>query len=240
MKHRLLLTLSACALMFCLLLTACGQQNTNGAATKDSATADSAETVSAAAPANTPTAEPAKEVDSSSSSASSSAASPAQNDPSPVVGNSDDIIVHEEDTPAQEEQQEEPKQEEQRSSSSAPASQSSSKASPASQGNPAYADDEKPIFTITLTNKSTKKSYSASCNYTTDKEEVATAAFFLPGGEYDIAVYNYTESKDKGDPVAQATYKNNIADTKRRSVHVNYTPKDKKIEVTVSASSRTQ
>lgn len=239
MKHRLLLTLSACALMFCLLLTACGQQNTNGAATKDSATADSAETVSAAAPANTPTAEPAKEADSSSSSASSSAASPAQNTPD-VVGNSDDIIVHEEDTPAQEEQQEEPKQEEQRSSSSAPAPQSSSKASPASQGNPAYADDEKPIFTITLTNKSTKKSYSASCNYTTDKEEVATAAFFLPGGEYDIAVYNYTESKDKGDPVAQATYKNNIADTKRRSVHVNYTPKDKKIEVTVSASSRTQ
>lgn len=239
MKHRLLLTLSACALMFCLLLTACGQQNTNGAATKDSATADSAETVRAAAPANTPTAEPAKEADSSSSSASSSAASPAQNTPD-VVGNSDDIIVHEEDTPAQEEQQEEPKQEEQRSSSSAPAPQSSSKASPASQGNPAYADDEKPIFTITLTNKSTKKSYSASCNYTTDKEEVATAAFFLPGGEYDIAVYNYTESKDKGDPVAQATYKNNIADTKRRSVHVNYTPKDKKIEVTVSASSRNQ
>lgn len=239
MKHRLLLTLSACALMFCLLLTACGQQNTNGAATKDSATADSAETVSAAAPANTPTAEPAKEADSSSSSASSSAASPAQNTPD-VVGNSDDVIVHEEDTPAQEEQQEELEQEEQRSSSSAPAPQSSSKASPASQGNPAYADDEKPIFTITLTNKSTKKSYSASCNYTTDKKEVATAAFFLPGGEYDIAVYNYTESKDKGDPVAQATYKNNIADTKRRSVHVNYTPKDKKIEVTVSASSRTQ
>ena len=233
MKHRLLLTLSACALMFCLLLSACGQQNTNGAATKDSATADSAETVSAAAPANTPTAEPAKGADSSSSSASSSAASPAQNNPSPVVGNSDDVIVHEEDTPAQEEQQEE-----QRSSSSAP--QSSSKASPASQGNPAYADDEKPIFTITLTNKSTKKSYSASCNYTTDKEEVATAAFFLPGGEYDIAVYNYTESKDKGDPVAQATYKNNIADTNRRSVHVNYTPKDKKIEVAVSASSRNQ
>lgn len=235
MKHRLLLTLSACALMFCLLLSACGQQNTNGAATKDSATADSAETVSAAAPVNTPTAEPAKEGYSSSSSASSSAASPAQNNPSPVVGNSDDIIVHEEDTPAQEEQQEE-----QRSSSSAPAPQSSSKASPASQGNPAYADDEKPIFTITLTNKSTKKSYSASCNYTTDKEEVATAAFFLPGGEYDIAVYNYTESKDKGDPVAQATYKNNIADTKRRSVHVNYTPKDKKIEVSVSTSSRNQ
>lgn len=239
MKHRLLLTLSACTLMFCLLLTACGQQNTNGAATKDSATADSAETVSAAAPANTPTAEPAKEADSASSSASSSAASPAQNTPN-VVGNSDDIIVHEEDTPAQEEQQEEPEQEEQRSSSSAPAPQSSSKASPASQGNPAYADSDKPVFTITLTNKSTKKSYSASCNYTTDKEEVATAAFFLPGGEYDIAVYNYTESKDKGDPVAQATYKNNIADTKRRSVHVNYTPKDKKIEVTVSASSRTQ
>lgn len=239
MKHRLLLTLSACALMFCLLLTACGQQNTNGAATKDSATADSAETVSAAAPANTPTAEPAKEADSSSSSASSSAASPAQNTPD-VVGNSDDIIVHEEDTPAQEEQQEELEQEEQRSSSSAPAPQSSSKASPASQGNPAYADDEKPIFTITLTNKSTKKSYSASCNYTTDKEEVATAAFFLPGGEYDIAVYNYTESKDKGDPVAQATYKNNIADTKRRSIHVNYTPKDSKIEVAVSASSRNQ
>lgn len=239
MKHRLLLTLSACALMFCLLLSACGQQNTNGAATKDSATADSAETVSAAAPANTPTAEPAKEADSASSSASSSAASPAQNTPD-VVGNSDDVIVHEEDTPAQEEQQEELEQDEQRSSSSAPAPQSSSKASPASQGNPAYADDEKPIFTITLTNKSTKKSYSASCNYTTDKEEVATAAFFLPGGEYDIAVYNYTESKDKGDPVAQATYKNNIAETNRRSVHVNYTPKDKKIEVTVSASSRTQ
>lgn len=237
MKHRLLLTLSACALMFCLLLTACGQQNTNGAATKDSATADSAETVSAAAPANTPTAEPAKEADSSSSSASSSAASPAQNTPD-VVGNSDDVIVREEDTPVQEEQQEEPEQEEQRSSSSAP--QSSSKASPASQGNPAYADSDKPVFTITLTNKSTKQSYSASCNYTTDKEEVATAAFFLPGGEYDVAVYHYTEGKDKGDPVAQATYKNNIADTKRRSIHVNYTPKDSKIEVAVSASSRNQ
>ena len=44
---------------------------------------------------------------------------------------------------------------------------------------------------------------------------------------------------DKDNPLAESTY-NNAKATKRKSVRVYYTPKDKRIEVKESASSRTQ
>ena len=231
MKLKLLFTLTALVLALCFTLAACGEQQT-GSATADSATADSAETVAdAALPQSAPDSASSKE---EVSSASSSAADAA---PAPVVNNAEaPDISYEEDTPVQEE-----KQEEQHASSSAASSKASSGASSkASSGNPAYDEGEQPVFTISLTNKSTKKTYSASCSYKTDKEDVASAAFFLPGGEYDIAVYEYTESKDKGDPLAKSTYQNSIAENKRKSIVVSYTPKDNNIEVEVSTSSRNQ
>ena len=122
--------------------------------------------------------------------------------------------------------------------SSAPASSAASKPSSSSSGsvkpapNPAYDKDEKPKFTITVTDKKTKKSYSAACTYTDDKEKEAYSAFFLYGGEYEIAVYNYSEDADRGDPLATATYKNDINAKKRRNVRVTYIPGEKKINVT--------
>ena len=105
--------------------------------------------------------------------------------------------------------------------------------------NPAYDDDHRPQFTIVMTDKSNKKEYSAACSYTSDKKDEAYASFFLPAGNYDIAVYEYADKIDKDNPLAESSY-NNAKATKRKSVRVYYTPKDKRIEVKESASSRTQ
>ena len=243
MKLKLLLTFTALVLALCFTLAACGEQQTGGA-TADSATADSATPDSAAAiaeataPQSAATSAPAKEEVSSASS--SAASSKSGGSPAPVVNNDAQDISYDGEIPAQEEKQEE----EQHSSNSAPAPQTSSKASSQasskSSGNPAYSEDEKPVYTISLTNKNTKKTYTASCSYTDDKEEVAYAAFFLPGGEYEAVVYHYSESKDKGEPLAKTTFKNSIAEDKRKTFHVKYLPKENKIEVEVSVSSRNQ
>lgn len=240
MKLKFLLTITALMLTLCFTLAACGEQQTGGA-TADTATADSAETINTAPTAvNTPSA--SAEEDSSGSS-SAAVSSEAEASPAPaqeaIIGNNEDIL-YEDDTPAQDEKQEEEHEEQHSSSSAVSSSASSNASSKVSSGNPAYKEDEKPVYTISMTNKKTKKTYSAACSYKTDKEDIASAAFFLPGGEYDVAVYEYTESKDKGDPLAEATYKNSIGEDKRKSVHVNYTPKDNKIEVVASTSSRNQ
>ena len=105
--------------------------------------------------------------------------------------------------------------------------------------NPAYDDDHRPQFTIVMTDKSNKKEYSAACSYASDKKDEAYASFFLPAGNYDIAVYEYADELDKEHPLAESAY-NNAKATKRKSIRVYYTPKDKRIEVKESASSRTQ
>ena len=222
MKLKFLLTITALILALCFTLAACGKQQSGGA-TADTATADSPKTVGDAPAVESAVSAIPQEEGSSASSAA---------DPAPVTNNAD---APKEDTP-EAERHDDP-QEEQSPASSAASSQTSSRSS---SDNPAYQDDNKPVFTIAMTNKKTKKTYSASCSYTTDKEDVAYAAFFLPGGEYDVAVYEYTESKDRGDPLAESTYKNPVAEDKRKSIRVIYTPNDKKIEVTESTSSRTQ
>lgn len=222
MKLKLLLTFTALVLALCFTLTACGKQQTG------EATADSAETIAdAAVPQSASNSASSEEGLSSAASSAEAASAPAEkNADTPEVS-------HGEETPAQEEGQQ--------SSSSAASSQASSSASSkASSGNPAYQDDEKPSFTISMTNKTTNKTYTASCSYLTDKEEVASAAFFLPGGEYDVAVYRYTESKDKGEPLAKTTFKNSVAEGKHRSFRVNYMPKENRLEVAESTSSRNQ
>lgn len=230
MKLKLLLIVTVLAL--CLTLAACGEQQTGGA-TSDTATADSADAVDNTAPANTSSSASPKEDPFGKPSPASSA---VDSSPAPEANDDDNKnISHEADPPAQEEQPEV-----QQSSGSAASSKASSKASSAPSGNPAYDEDEKPTFTISMTDRKTKKTYSAACSYITDKEDIASVAFFLPGGEYDVAVYEYTEEKDKGEPLAEATYKNSIGEDKRKSVHVNYTPKDNKIEVVASTSSRNQ
>ncbi|MBQ3284814.1 MAG: hypothetical protein IJH40_04145 [Ruminococcus sp.] len=238
MKLKFLLAITALILALCFTLAACGKQQSGGA-TADTATADTAETVDNAPAPSTASSSASSEEETTASAASSEAEASPSPAPAANIGNNEDIL-YEDDTPAQEEQREEDHEQQSSASSSKASSAASSSASSASSGNPAYQDDNKPVFTIAMTNKKTKKTYSASCSYATDKEDIAYASFFLPGGEYDVAVYEYTESRDKGDPLAEATYKNPIAEDKRKSIRVNYTPKDKKIEVTASTSSRTQ
>lgn len=107
--------------------------------------------------------------------------------------------------------------------------------------NPAYQDDDRPVYTISVTDTSdSKKTFSASCSYAAEDEEYAFVSFFLPGGEYKAAVYEYSESKDKGDPIATGTFKNDIPAEKRVSIRVKYTPSTGKLEVLEVKSNRNQ
>lgn len=232
MKKRLIPIILILALLMGLSLTACGNKD-NGAApdsasADQSATADSREAPSAAAQAassaNKDDADDKSDAPASSKASGADAAAPQQEN----AQNNDDNAVEEENAPAPEKQeQSSPK----KSSGNTPASSVSP--------NPAYDDDHRPQFTIVLTDKSSKKEYSAACSYTTDKENEAYASFFLPAGNYDIAVYEYADKIDKDHPLAESAYHNDNA-TKRKSIRVYYTPKDNKIEVKESASSRTQ
>ena len=232
MKKRLIPIILILALLTGLCLTACGNKD-NGAApdsasADQSATADSREASSAAAQAassaNKDDAGEKSDAPASSKASGADAAAPQQEN----AQNNDDNAVEEENAPAPEKQeQSSPK----KSSGNTPASSVSP--------NPAYDDDHRPQFTIVMTDKSSKKEYSAACSYTTDKENEAYASFFLPAGNYDIAVYEYADKIDKDHPLAESAYHNDNA-TKRKSIRVYYTPKDNKIEVKESASSRTQ
>ena len=235
MKKRLLPIILILALLTGLSLTACGEKD-NGA-TPDSASADqvatddsrTASSVAAATPsASSADADEGSDEDSSASDGgskasggSSAAAAPQQEN---VQNNNDDG--------SGEEQAADPVPEKKAQGGTA-------KQSSGSAPNPAYDDDHRPQFTIVMTDKSSKKEYSAACSYTTDKKDEAYASFFLPAGNYDIVVYEYTDKLDKDHPLAKSSY-NNAKATKRKSIRVYYTPKDDRIEVKESASSRTQ
>ncbi len=231
MKKRLIPIILILVLLMGLSLTACGNKDNgatpDSASADQSATADSRVTSSAVARA----ASSANKDDSADgkgdSPASSRSADTAQAAPRQE---------HVQNNNAGEEDREPaPEQQEQSASKKNPGNTPASSASP----NPAYDDDHRPQFTIVMTDKSSKKEYSAACSYTTDKENEAYASFFLPAGNYDIAVYEYADKIDKDHPLAESAY-NNAGATKRKSVRVYYTPKDNRIEVKESASSRTQ
>ena len=235
MKKRLLPIILIFALLMGLSLTACG--NKDNGATPDSASADQSATddsrevsSSAAASAGASANEDDDKGDSSASSEASkasggsSAAAPQQGS-----GQSND------DSDSGDGQSADDPAPEKKSGSLKSGSGSTSSVSP----NPAYDDDHRPQFTIVMTDKSNKKEYSAACSYTSDKKDEAYASFFLPAGNYDIAVFEYADKIDKDNPLAESSY-NNAKATKRKSVRVYYTPKDKRIEVKESASSRTQ
>lgn len=221
------------ALLMGLCLTACGDKDSgatpDSASADQSATADSRVTSSAAAPAasSADKAGADDKDDSPAASRSADAAAPQQEN----VQNNENNTGEEEqsaDDPTPEKQE---KSTPKKSSDNTPASSVSP--------NPAYDDDHRPQFTIVMTDKSSKKEFSAACSYTTDKQKEAYASFFLPPGNYDIAVYEYADKLDKDHPLAQSAY-NNANATKRKSIRVYYTPKDNRIEVKESASSRTQ
>lgn len=237
MKKRLIPIILILALLMGLALTACGDKD-NGSS-PDSATVDQSATddsravssaaSSAVAPANADddkSDSPASSEASKTFGASSSAAAVPQQEN--VQNNADN--GSEEEQPA-----DAPAPEKKNADSLKSDSDSTSSVSP----NPAYDDDHRPQFTIVMTDKSSKKEYSAACSYTTDKENEAYASFFLPAGNYDIAVYEYADKIDKDNPLAESSF-NNAKATKRKSIRVYYTPKDKRIEVKESASSRTQ
>ncbi|WP_316637530.1 hypothetical protein [uncultured Ruminococcus sp.] len=236
MKKRFLPIILIFALLMGLSLTACGEKD-NGA-TPDSASADQSATddsrevsSSAAASAGASANEdddkgdsPASSEASKASGGSSAAAAPQQGS-GQSNDNSDSGDGQSADDPAPEK----------KSGSLKSGSGSTSSVS----ANPAYDDDHRPQFTIVMTDKSNKKEYSAACSYASDKKDEAYASFFLPAGNYDIAVYEYADELDKEHPLAESAY-NNAKATKRKSIRVYYTPKDKRIEVKESASSRTQ
>ena len=240
MKKALIPIILILALLMGLALTACGDKESDAtpdsASADQSATGDSRGTSSAVGGASSPSSASSEDTDedsdensnedSKASGGSSAAAAPQQE---AVQNDADDSGEAQEDTPAQE-----------KKTQSGSAKQSSDSGSTSSVSpNPAYDDDHRPQFTIVLTDKSSKKEYSAACSYTSDKKDEAYASFFLPAGNYDIAVYEYADKIDKDNPLAESAY-NNTKATKRKSIRVYYIPKDKKIEVKESASSRTQ
>lgn len=231
MKKRLIPIILIVALLLSVFLTACG--NKNNGATPDSAsadqraTADSRETSSAAsADKKDEGADDKSDSPAASKNVDAAPAAPVQENVQNNADNGGEEQAAE--TPAPEKQEQStPK----KSTGNTPASSVSP--------NPAYDDDHRPQFTIVMTDKSSKKEYSAACSYTTDKKEEAYASFFLPAGNYDIAVYEYADKIDKEHPLAESAY-NNAKATKRKSIRIYYTPKDNRIEVKESASSRTQ
>ncbi|MBQ9680194.1 MAG: hypothetical protein IJV48_05890 [Ruminococcus sp.] len=221
MKQRLLIILTALVLAVCFVLTACGEDQTEGA-TPDNAESVVVRTVTATPIPTTAEASADKASSVASSSASSSAVSfSAEENNTPQE---EQIVTSQ---PEEEQQEQTPKT-------------SSSASSKASSGNPAYRDGKKPNFTITMLNTDTKKSYSASCNYSADKENVAIASFFLPGGNYEITVSPYEDGEALSGAVATGMYKNSIGETERKSVRVNYNAVTGTIEIEEVKSNRNQ
>ena len=234
MRKRVLLLLLTMVLALSFTLAACGDK-TQGAS-PDSATSDSATKDSSAVSSN-----------SASSSVTSQADDQDNATPAPAADNNggnsgnnsgNNNAQDEKSTPA-------PANNNNNNNDNASSQQSSSKASSqasskASSGNPAYKEGEEPSYTIAMTNKSTKKTYSVGCSFSKEDDKLVTTTIYLPGGEYDIAVYAYTEEKDKGDPKATGTYKNDIKETERKSVRVTYNTETGKITVEEMKSDRTQ
>lgn len=237
MKKVLIPIILILALLMGLSLTACGEKDDG--ATPDSASADQVATddsrggssASSAASAVALANEDDDKDDTSVSSEASKAAGGSSAAAAPEQGN----VQNNNDNGSEDGQSADDPAPQKNAGSLKSGSDSTSSVSP----NPAYDDDHRPQFTIVMTDKSSKKEYSAACSYTTDKKDEAYASFFLPAGNYDIAVYEYADKLDKDHPLAESSY-NNAKATKRKSIRVYYTPKDDRIEVKESASSRTQ
>lgn len=237
MKKVLIPLLLILALLMGLSLTACGEKDDG--ATPDSASADQSATVdsrgaSSASSAKAPANGEEEKNDSSASSESSKGSGGA-----PGAAPQQDIVQNDADDNGGEEQSADDPASEKKTQSGSTKQSSDSDSTSSVSPNPAYDDDHRPQFTIVMTDKSSKKEYSAACSYTTDKKDEAYASFFLPAGNYDIAVYEYADKLDKDHPLAESSF-NNAKATKRKSIRVFYTPKDDRIEVKESASSRTQ
>ena len=238
MKKVLIPIILILALLMSLSLSACGQKD-NGA-TSDSASADQSATADSRGASSASSAKaPANGDEEKSDSSASSEASKGSGGSPGAAANQQDIVVNDADENGGEEQKADDPAPEKKVEGGSTKQSSDSGSTSSVSPNPAYDDDHRPQFTIVMTDKSSKKEYSAACSYTTDKKDEAYASFFLPAGNYDIAVYEYADKIDKDNPLAESTY-NNAKATKRKSVRVYYTPKDERIEVKESASSRTQ
>ena len=237
MKKVLIPIILILALLMSLSLSACGQKD-NGA-TSDSASADQSAAADSRGAATVSSAEAPENGDEEKSDSSASSEASKGSGGSPGAAPQQDIVVNDADENGGEEQKADDPAPEKKAEGGSTKQSSDSGSTSSVSPNPAYDDDHRPQFTIVLTDKSSKKEYSAACSYTTDKKDEAYASFFLPAGNYDIAVYEYADKIDKDNPLAESSY-NNAKATKRKSVRVYYTPKDKRIEVKESASSRTQ
>ena len=246
MKKRLLPLILIFALLMSFALTACGD-NGDGAS-PDSATADESATGDSRAASSAPAV--ASSSDASSNGDADASSEGSADDPSPDNASSEADAApaprqnvedqqNDPDDGDSGEQADDPAPAKNDQSSSKKASDSS-KSSSSVKPNPAYDDDHRPNFKIVMTDKKSKKAYSAACSYTKDDKDLAYASFFLPGGEYDIAVYEYADEIDKENPLATSSYKNDISEKKKKSIRVYYASDDKKIEVKESTSSRNQ
>ena len=237
MKKYLIPIILILALLMSLSLSACGQKD-NGA-TSDSASADQSAAADSRGAATASSAEAPANGDEEKSDSSASSEASKGSGGSPGEAPQQDIVVNDADENGGEEQKADDPAPEKKAEGGSTKQSSDSGSTSSVSPNPAYDDDHRPQFTIVMIDKSSKKEYSAACSYTTDKKDEAYASFFLPAGNYDIAVYEYADKVDKDNPLAESSY-NNAKATKRKSVRVYYTPKDKRIEVKESASSRTQ
>ncbi|WP_407384561.1 hypothetical protein [Ruminococcus sp.] len=238
MKKKVWIMILALALALCPALSAC--DNNTGATPDESASSETAGASSAAL--------------------SAAAGASSKSAPSTTQGNAGDQKEQQaqkeqnaqqenaqNDQNAQQEQNDQQEQNEQKQEEK-PASQkddtqqepqASSDAS-SSVAVPIYSDDQKPSFTIAVVNKKTQKAYSASCGYMQENKDAAGANFFLPGGEYHIAIYPYDNGKALGAPLLTKEHKLDYAKDENKTIRVIYTPKSKKIEVEEVKSDRNQ
>lgn len=243
MKKRVLPLILTVALLMSFALTACGENN--GASPDSSATADESATGDSRTATSAISASSSDDPSSDASSAEDPASSPEDSSggSSQEVSSSAAAAPQQEDAAGNDTAENEesdqkvdpaPAENEKSSTSKQASSQSASSVA----HNPAYGEDDRPNFKIVLTRKSDKKEYSAACNYAKADEDLAYVSFFLPGGEYDIAVYEYADQIDKDHPLATSTYNNKIDEKKKKSIRVNYTADNKKIEVKENTSSQ--
>ena len=239
MKKKAIILILTLALVLCPIFAACGK-NTEGATPDETSASQKGQSM------------PASYVPyaaSSAAAASAAAAADAENkdDQQDERGQNDQQSQNaQQDQNDKEEQNDQQEQKDNQDENPTPQKdkdnqdKSSSGGSSSGVAEPIYSEDDKPSFTIAVTNKDTNKAYSASCGYMTDEKKAGGVNFFLPGGEYHIAIYPYDDGKTMGAPLMTKEYRVNCKADEKKTIRIVYNIDPKAIEVEEVKSDRNQ
>ena len=242
MKNKALILILTLALALCPVLAACGK--TEGDSTPDSASAT--QSVRATMPASyVPYAASSAAAASSEENQDAQQDERDQNDQNDNDENKDNAERQADRDDNQDSQDNQDNKDDQDNKEESPASsngdqEKQSSDSSSAVAEPIYSEDEKPSFTIAVTNKGTKKSYSASCGHMKDDKNAGGVNFFLPGGDYHIAIYPYKNGETMGAPLITKEYTLNGKDDEKKTVKVVFKTDPKSIEVEEVKTDRDQ